>query len=860
MSQSLLDLIATQDDEEVEAEAPAPTPEPVPEKKRSRARTDQRALVPEGTFSQSAVQKSEACADQAFGWRFVGGKRTWKAHDLPKPPNAKSQPRVCAAAAKRFGRQNQTSAALRCYAASLRAARDPALVGDVGVFAATDPQLLTATRDAFAAVAQWDGAPPHERTRCAALLYDLCPNDPTALVRAAEALSSERVRVEDRGARACLLSARAALLLVGAAAPTVAADARHPAQLDALVIALRTHSSQIRANATARDALDRARRGAARVELRGKPAEDVARAAAIATAVAVCADTVLLDDNAPAPSGDLALGTILVADLVENEGDGAALAAWLASDETAPQRLAAAGVRGDGSDIAEDAARLITDAGSTLFLRAAAMACVRKASDADWVALAEAVAAGIDTDGVEAARRAVFPERVKSQRVAAWFVQPKRKKKKRAPGDISDAARAAKTVVAALAATDDAEAFARATAADLRAAPAARPTTGLERHARAPVPRAGSRAEFEAALAREDGGGAVARFLRFTDRQLLWGQAAPTAAPAAPAPAPAPPKKKKQRRQGCDCAATGPHRRTCPLYRPPPPKPTSTEAGGFWAQESARRTAEVRGLYSGVEEPTRTSAAPKPKRAPSMKTCPACSLKVHNRRTTCPGCGAAFPKKTESHWSGGRWRPAVDVTASAAPPAPPPAAQPATVPPAAPPAAPGSKWTPDEDAALRRLHAEHSQTRSKWDVIAAAIGTRRTASAAEQRWLLIKNKSAPAPAAAVPPAAPPRKRRQDEWTPDEDAALRRLHAEHVETPFNDRGSLWDVIAAAMGTRRTASAAEQRWLLLKNKNAPAPAAAEPPAKKRKKSEKRVEKKKKKQRSRVWDLDKKKYVTS
>ena len=346
MSQSLLDLIATQDDEEVEAEAPAPAPEPVPEKKRSRARTDQRALVPEGTFSQSAVQKSEACADQAFGWRFVGGKRTWKAHDLPKPPNAKSQPKVCAAAAKRFGRQNQTSAALRCYAASLRAARDPALVGDVGVFAATDPALLAATRDAFAAVAQWDGAPPHERTRCAALLYDLCPNDPTALVRAAEALSSERVRVEDRGARACLLSARAALLLVNAAAPAVAADARHPAQLDALVIALRTHASQIRANATARDALDRARRGAARVELRGKPAEDVARAAAIATAVAVCADTVLLDDNAPAPSGDLALGTILVADLVENEGDGAALAAWLASDETAPQRLAAAGVRG----------------------------------------------------------------------------------------------------------------------------------------------------------------------------------------------------------------------------------------------------------------------------------------------------------------------------------------------------------------------------------------------------------------------------------------------------------------------------------------------------------------------------------
>ena len=153
-------------------------------------------------------------------------------------------------------------------------------------------------------------------------------------------------------------------------------------------------------------------------------------------------------------------------------------------------------------------------------------------------------------------------------------------------------------------------------------------------------------------------------------------------------------------------------------------------------------------------------------------------------------------------------------------------------------------------------------------MIAAAIGNGRTASAAEQRWLLIKKKSAPAPAAAVPPAAPPRKRRQDEWTPDEDAALRRLYAEHSQTPrhnqhtpLEDRGSLWDVIAAAIGTQRTASAAEHRWLLIKNKmrNAPAPAAAEPPAKKRKKSEERVEKKKKKQRSRVWDLDKKKYVT-
>jgi hypothetical protein len=824
MSQSLLDLIATQDDEEIveEAPAPAPDPVPVPAEKRSRARTDQRALVPEGTFSQSAVQKSEACADQAFGWRFVGGKRTWKAHDLPKPPNAKSQPRVCAAAAKRFGRQNHTGAALRCYAASLRAARDPALVGDVGVFAATDPQLLAATRDAFAAVARWDGAPPLERTRCAALLYDLCPNDPTALVRAAEALSSERVRAEDRGARACLLSARAALLLVGAAAPAVAADARHPAQLDALVIALRTHAQQIRANATARDALDRARRAARRVRPGGRGDAPTERVASLAAALASCVDTVLLDADALADfSDDLARGATLMVSVMEHEGDGAALAAWLASDEMAPQRLAAAGVRSDGgaTTIAEEAARLITDAGSTPFLRAAAVACVRKASDADWVALAEAVVAGIDTDGVEAARRAVFPERVASARIDAWFAPPKRKKK-RFPREISDAARAAKMVVAALAATDEAEAFARSTAADLRAAraaPEARPTTGLERHARAKTkaPRAGSRAEFDAALAREDGGDAVARFLRVADAQLFWGRAAPAAAPAtapaAPAPAPAPTKKKKQRRQGCDCAATGPHRRTCPLYRSPAPKPTPTD---FWAREAARRSAEVQARVNEIgggddddddeeeEASPPASVAPKPKlkpkRAPSMKTCPACSLKVHNRRATCPGCGAAFPKKTDSHWSGGVWRPASDVAASEAPPAPPPAA----------------------------------------------------------------------PPAALPPAAPPRKRRQDEWTPDEDETLQRLYAEHSQTPhnhnqhtpLNDRGSLWDVIAAAMGTRRTASAAETRWRQIKNRTAPAPAAAEPPAKKRKKSEKRVEKKKKKQRSRVWDLDKKKYVTS
>ena len=52
---------------------------------------------------------------------------------------------------------------------------------------------------------------------------------------------------------------------------------------------------------------------------------------------------------------------------------------------------------------------------------------------------------------VEAVRRAVFPERVASARIDAWFAPPKRKKK-RFPREISDAARAAQTVVAALAA------------------------------------------------------------------------------------------------------------------------------------------------------------------------------------------------------------------------------------------------------------------------------------------------------------------------------------------------------------------------------------------------------------------------
>ena len=742
MSQSLLDLIATQDDD-IPEEAPAPLVEALkPEPKRSRARTDQRALVPEGTFRPHAVQGSEACADQAFGWRFAGGKRTWKAHALKRPPPhkggvtrthaSKDQPRICAIVARRFGRRGETAAALRCYAASVRSARDgAALVGDAGVFASTDPALLAATRDAFAAVAAWAGAPSLERTRCASLSYDLCPSDPTALVRAAEALSNQGVRPEDRGARACLLAARAALLLVNAEAPAVNPELKHPAQLDELIIALRRHAFKIQNHAAARDALDRARRLALRVNPSSiQEADGLATGvasllgeragAAIAQALVHCADTCLLDGEARAPSDSMALGTTLVTTLVERTGEttrkadrGLAvnLAEWLAADATAPRRLYAANVEAV-------AARLINEAGATPFLLAARVDCLRKARDADaaWVALAEAIVEGVAADGVEAVRRAVFPVRVAAARGAVWVAPPKKKKKKKKkkfPRDVSDEARAARALVAALASTKETDFFARTTLTDLRAAraaPKARPTMVWERKERKGAPRTGSGAALEAALQEDIGDDAVERFLRVADTQLLWGRTAPAATPAprkvpgsrrSPVPVPA----TKPRRQGCDCAQHGPHRRTCPLYKPPAAKPRSTEAGGFWAREAARRTDEVRGLYSGVEEAPSASAAPgasaapKPKRAPSMKTCPACSLKVHNRRKTCPGCGATFAKKTADHWSGGVWRPAAgaeapqtvpptedeDEDAAPAPSSVPPAAPPAAAPAAAPP-------------------------------------------------------------------------------------------------------------------------------------------------------------------------------
>ena len=238
------------------------------------------------------------------------------------------------------------------------------------------------------------------------------------------------------------------------------------------------------------------------------------------------------------------------------------------------------------------------------------MACVPKASDADWVALAEAVAAGIDTDGVEAARRAVFPERVASARIDAWFAPPKRKKK-RFPREISDAARAAQMVVAALAATDEAEAFARSTAADLRAA---RRRAAHDRLNATPGACRGQQP-------RRAGGGARGRgrwrrdcaVPAVTDRQLFQGRAGRCAGRRASRPRRPPPRPEEEEAAppGCDCAATGPHRRTCPLYRRRPRSPRRRRRA---APRPGSSRGDIRGLQ--VEE---AAAARVPRPSPSAR-------------------------------------------------------------------------------------------------------------------------------------------------------------------------------------------------------------------------------------------------
>ena len=227
-----------------------------------------------------------------------------------------------------------------------------------------------------------------------------------------------------------------------------------------------------------------------------------------------------------------------------------------------------------------------------------------------------------------------------------------------------------------------------------------------------------------------------------------------------------------------------------------PPQPTSTDFGPRVRAPHGRGPGACQRMGGGDDDDDDEEEAPLPQRraqaqarALSMHTCPACP-KVHNRRRRA--LAVAPLKKTDAHWSGGgggrrrRHRSAALRTAPTAPPA------------------------------------------------ASHLPCRRP-----RHWLRHGT-------AGGLPAASGRRTR-----------TRRCGA---STRSTARPRPSDRIKAGIGTQRTASAAEHRWLLIKNKSTPAPAAAEPPAKKRKKSEKRVEKKKKKQRSRVWDLDKKKYVTS
>jgi len=79
-------------------------------------------------------------------------------------------------------------------------------------------------------------------------------------------------------------------------------------------------------------------------------------------------------------------------------------------------------------------------------------------------------------------------------------------------------------------------------------------------------------------------------------------------------------------------------------------------------------------------------------RTAPMKTCPACSVRAYNRSTTCPGCGAAFPKKAKKGDAADVQveRSTVQSETHAEPPPPPPSPPAAVAPPpaAAPPPPP----------------------------------------------------------------------------------------------------------------------------------------------------------------------------
>ena len=286
----------------------------------------------------------------------------------------------------------------------------------------------------------------------------------------------------------------------------------------------------------------------------------------------------------------------------------------------------------------------------------------------------------VDDDGVEAARRAVFPERVASARIDAWFAPPKRKKK-RFPREISDAARAAQTVVAALAATDEAEAFARIDGGGPpRGARGARGAAhhGLDRGARAPAPRAGSRAALEAALAEEDDGDVIARFLRVADTQLLWGRARAALA-AAPAPrkvpgngpryeAPAAPAPRPRRRRSSAArAATAPRRaRTGGRARSTGRRPRSPHRrtlgprgraphgrGPGACQRNRRRRRRRRRRGGGLATRERRAQAQAQARAVDEDVSGMLSQGAQPAGDV-PWLRRRLPEEDRSHWSGGR--------------------------------------------------------------------------------------------------------------------------------------------------------------------------------------------------------------
>eukprot|EP01046_Picozoa_sp_COSAG06_P029119 COSAG06_NODE_2678_length_6460_cov_2.134884_6_plen_397_part_00 len=103
-------------------------------------------------------------------------------------------------------------------------------------------------------------------------------------------------------------------------------------------------------------------------------------------------------------------------------------------------------------------------------------------------------------------------------------------------------------------------------------------------------------------------------------------------------------------------------------------------------------------------------------------------------------------------------------------------------------------WTPDEHAKLTELVAEHGRN---WKTVAAGLGGGRTTGAVRSRWdTHVKPKDDAGTAAAGGT------KRQQDWTPDENAKLTKLVAEH--------GRNWKTVAAGLGGGRTTGAVRKQW--------------------------------------------------